>query len=89
MAFEHGAEHDMRPEVLNAIAGRIGCPAEALHEWLRQARLSRGLREEQISWDPERLKSLEREPAEMQRAYGILRKAPAFPGHMGRNRKLT
>ena len=63
---------------MNSIAAKIGCTAETLRKWVRQAERDQGLREGLSSSDRERLKELERENRELKRANEILRKASAF-----------
>jgi len=63
---------------MNSIAAKIGCTAETLRKWVRQAERDQGLREGLTSSDRERLKALERENRELKRAYEILSKASAF-----------
>ena len=78
MVFEHQAEYDSQWAAMNSIAGKIGCTAETLRKWVRQAERDQGLREGLTSSDRDRLKTLERENRELKRANEILRKASAF-----------
>ena len=78
MVFEHQADYDSQWAALNSIAGKIGCTAETLRKWVRQAERDQGRREGLTSSDRERLKALERENRELKRANEILRKASAF-----------
>ena len=78
LVFEHQAEYDSQWAALNSIAGKVGCTAETLRKWVRQAERDQGLREGLTSTDRERLKALERENRELKRANEILRKASAF-----------
>ena len=78
MVFEHQAEYDSQWAAMNSIAGKIGCTAETLRKWVRQAERDQGLREGPTNSDRERLKTLERENRELKRANEILRKASAF-----------
>ena len=61
-----------------SIAPKIGCTAETLRKWVRQAERDQGLRDGLTSSDRERLKALERENRELKRTNEILRKASAF-----------
>jgi transposase-like protein len=63
---------------MESIAPKIGCTAETLRKWVRQAERDQGLRDGLTSSDRERLKALERENRELKRANEILRKASAF-----------
>jgi transposase len=78
MVFEHQAEYDSQWAAMNSIAAKIGCTAETLRKWVRQAERDQGLREGLTNSDRERLKTLERENRELKRANEILRKASAF-----------
>ena len=78
MVFEHQAEYDSQWAAMHSIAAKIGCTAETLRKWVRQAERDQGLREGLTSSDRERLKALERENRELKRANEILRKASAF-----------
>jgi transposase len=63
---------------IGSIAGKIGCTAETLRKWVRQAERDQGRRAGVTSTERERLKELERENRELKRANEILRKASAF-----------
>ena len=78
MVFEHQAEHESQWAAIVSIASRIGCTAETLRKWVRQAERDQGKRAGLTSSERERLKQLEREVRELQRANEILRKAAAF-----------
>jgi transposase len=78
MVFEHQAEHESQWAAINSIASKIGCTAETLRKWVRQAERDHGKRAGLTSTEQERLKQLERENFELKRANEILRKAAAF-----------
>ena len=78
LVFEHEKEYESQWAVINSIAGKIGCSAETLRKWVRQAERDQGRREGLTSDDRERLKTLERENRELRRANEILRKASAY-----------
>jgi len=78
MVLEHQHEYGSQWAAMESIAGRIGCTAETLRKWVRRAERDSGLRAGLTSSDRERLKALERENRELQRANEILRKAAAF-----------
>ena len=61
-----------------SIASKIGCTAETLRKWVRQAERDQGRRPGLTSGERERLKELERENRELRRTNEILRKASAF-----------
>ena len=78
MLLEHQAEHESQWAAIGSIAAKIGCSAETLRQWARQAERDAGRRDGLTSGDRERLKALEREIRELRRANEILRKASAF-----------
>jgi len=78
LVFEHQGEHDSQWAAIGSIAGKIGCTAETLRRWVRQAERDRGRRAGVTSTERDRLKELERENRELKRANEILRKASAF-----------
>lgn len=63
--LEHQNEHESQWASINSIAAKIGCTAETLRRWVRQA-------------ERERIKALEREVRELRQANEILRKASAY-----------
>jgi transposase len=78
MVFEHQSEHKTQWAAVVSIASKIGCTAETLRKWVRQAERDQGKRAGLTSSEQERLKQLERENFELKRANEILRKAAAF-----------
>jgi transposase len=67
---------------------KVGCTAETLRRWVRQAETDQGKRSGVSSSDRERLKELERENRELKRANEILRTASAFFAQAELDRKL-
>ena len=63
---------------MNSIAAKVGCTAETLRKWVRQAEQDLGIRNGMTSDERERLKELEKEVRELRRANEILRKASAY-----------
>jgi transposase-like protein len=59
-------------------ASKVGCTAETLRRWVRQAERDRGERAGLTSEERARLKALERENRELRQANEILRKASAY-----------
>ena len=59
-------------------AGKIGCTAETLRKWVRQAERDQGQRPGATAEERERVKALEREVRELRQANEILRKASAY-----------
>ena len=78
MVFEHEAQHDSQWAAIRSIAAKIGCSAETLRKWVRQAERDAGRRPGLTTEERERLKELERENRELRRANEILRKASAY-----------
>ena len=75
---EHAGEHALQWETIVSIAAKIGCTAETLRGWVRQAERDQGLRAGSISAEQARIKALEREVRELRQANEILRKASAY-----------
>lgn len=78
LVLEHEREHPSQWAATESIAGKIGCTAETLRKWVRQAERDQGKRAGLSSSERDRLKELERENRELKRANEILRKASAF-----------
>ena len=78
MVFEHQGDHASQWTAIGSIAAKIGCTAETLRGWVRQAERDQGLRAGPTSDDRERIKALEREVRELRQANEILRKASAY-----------
>ena len=78
MVLEHQGEHGSQWAAINSIAVKVGCTAETLRKWVRQAEKDLGIRDGVSSDERERLKQLERENRELKRANEILRKASAY-----------
>ena len=78
MVFEHQGEHASQWAAIGSIAGKIGCTAETLRNWVRRAEIDQGLRNGLTTSEREQLKQLERENRELRRANEILRKASAY-----------
>jgi transposase len=78
MVQEHEAEHESRWATICSIAGKIGCTAQTLQNWVRQADQNAGRRPGLTTDERQRLKELERENRELRRANEILRKASAY-----------
>jgi transposase len=68
MVLEHGADHASQWAAIGSIAAKIGCTAETLRGWVRQAERDQGLRVGPTSDDRERIKGLERETRELRKA---------------------
>ena len=78
MGFEYEGEHASQWAAIGSIEAKIGCTAETLRGWVRQAERDQGKRAGPTTDDRERLKALEREVCELRQANEILRKASAY-----------
>lgn len=78
MVLEHTDAHTSQWAAIRSIAGKLGCTAEALRRWVRQAERDGGTRPGSTTDDRQRVKALEREVLELKRANEILRKASAY-----------
>ena len=78
MVLEHQGDHGSQWAAIGSIAAKIGCTAETLRGWVRQAERDSGLRAGPTSEERERIKALEREVRELRQANEILRKASAY-----------
>jgi len=78
MVHEHQGEYPSQWAAITSIAPKLGCTAETLRKWVRQAERDAGTRAGLSSTDRERLKQLEQENRELKRANEILRKASAY-----------
>ena len=78
MLLNQQDQHDSQWAAMNSIAGKVGCTAETLRKWVRQAGIDQGQRKELSSTEREHLKELEREIRELKQANEILYKTSAF-----------
>jgi transposase-like protein len=78
MVQEQLPSHDSQWAAIKSVAEKLGCSAEMLRRWIRQAERDSGKREGLTTSERERVKALEREVFELRRANEILRKASAF-----------
>ena len=78
MVFEHEHDYPSQWAAIRSIAEKIGCTAETLRKWVRQAERDRGRRAGTTTEERARIKELERENKELRRANEILRKASAY-----------
>ncbi len=84
LVLDHQGEHDSQWSAITSVASKLGCTAETLRKWIRQAERDRGGRAGLTSEERCRLKELERENRELRRANEILRKASAYLSTFGR-----
>ena len=78
MVLEQQDKHVSQWAAIVSIAEKIGCSAETLRHWVRQAERDQGHRPGMTTDERQRLKQLEREVFELRRANEILRKASAY-----------
>ena len=78
MLLEQQSEYNSQWAAMTSVASKVGCTAETLRKWVRQAEINQGKRAGMSSTESERLKELERENRELKQANEILRKATAF-----------
>ena len=78
MVFEHAQDHASQWAAITSIAAKLGCSAETLRSWVRQAERDAGQRPGLTTDERARLKQLERENFELRRANEILKKASAY-----------
>ncbi len=84
LVLDRQSEHDSQWSAITSVASKLGCTAETLRKWVRQAERDRGGRAGFTSEERRRLKELERENRELRRANEILRKASAYLSTFGR-----
>lgn len=78
LVLDQEHNHPSQWAAIRSGAEKIGCTAETLRNWIRQAERDHGRRAGPTTDDRARLKELERENRELRRANEILRKASAY-----------
>ena len=78
LVLEQQGAHGSQWAAIGSVASKLGCTAETLRRWVRQAERDSGQRGGLTTGERERLKDLERENRELKRANEILRKASAY-----------
>ena len=78
LVLEHQGEHPSQWAAIESVAGKIGCTAQTLCNWVRQTERYRGLRNGMSTDEQARMKALERENRELRQVNEILRKASAY-----------
>lgn len=78
MVLESEKDHPSRWATVTSIAGKIGCSAYTLLEWVKKSEIDSGARAGVPSELADKLKALERENRELRQANEILRKASAY-----------
>jgi transposase len=77
LVLDHQQEHPSQWAAIESVACKIGCAAQTLCNWVRQAERDLGKRDG-LRAESQRVKALEREVRELRRANEILRKASAL-----------
>src|SRR3954452_8387369 len=80
LVLDHGGEHASQWAAIGSIASKMGCTAETLRKWVRQAERDAGQRPGATTEERERIKALEREVRELRQAHEILKEALAYLG---------
>ena len=88
MVVEAQGQHESQWAAMVSIAGKIGCTAETLRRWVRQAERDGGQREGLTTTEQQRIKDLEREVRELRKANEILKLASAFFAQAELDRRL-
>jgi len=78
MVVDQEGRYGSQWEAIRSIAEKIGCSAETLRKWVRQAEVDSGHRGGLTTDEQAKMKDLEREVKELRRANEILRKASAY-----------
>lgn len=78
MVLDHEHEHTSRWATLVSIAGKIGCTAQTLHQWVGRAEHDSGRKPGLTTNVAAKLKTLERENRELRQANEIPRKTSAY-----------
>lgn len=75
---EQAKDADSQWAVIQSVAAKLGCSAETLRRWVRQAERDAGQREGLTTSEREEFKRLQRENRELKKANEILRLASAY-----------
>lgn len=78
LVFDQEAQHTSQWACIQAISPKIGCTAQTLRSWVKQAEIDQGRLDGLTTSDRQRMKEMERELKELRRANDILRKASAY-----------
>ena len=78
MLLDHEREHASRWATVVSIAGKIGCAAQTLHEWVKKTEVDQGVRGGMPSEVAAKLKARERENRELRQANDTLRKTTPY-----------
>ncbi|MBU6407401.1 MAG: transposase [Alphaproteobacteria bacterium] len=78
MVLEHEGDYSSRWAAIESVAAKIGCVAQTLDQWIKQAERDSGGRAGLTTDERAKLKALERENRELRQANEILKKASAY-----------
>lgn len=78
MVLESQDQYESQWAAIESISSKIGCTAETLRRWVRQAERDEGLRPGPTSAEQQRIRELERENRELRQTNEILKLASAF-----------
>ena len=78
LVLDREREHPSRWAAISSNASKIGCTAQTLNEWVKNAEVDAAKRAGVTAEMAERMRALEREVREMRQANEILRKASAY-----------
>jgi transposase-like protein len=85
---EHRGEYPSLWAAAESIAPKIGCVPSTLLAWVKRAEIDAGQRPGMSTAEAQRIKELEREVKELQRANEILKLASAFFAQAELDRRL-
>jgi len=88
MVQEHRGEYPSLWAAIESIAPKIGCVAQTLLDWVKQAEIDAGARQGVSTTEAQRIKDLERENRELRRPNEILKLASAFFAQAELDRRL-
>jgi len=78
MVLDHQGDHGSQWETIVSVSTKLGCTAETLRRWVRQAERNSGARPGATTDERDRIRALKREVRELRQANEILRKASAY-----------
>jgi transposase len=78
LVLDQEPQHGSQWAAIRSISEKVGCTAETLRKWVRQAERDLGRRAGPSTDERGRIKDLEREVRELKRTNEILRKASAY-----------
>jgi len=88
LVFEQRSEHPSQWAAIVSVASKIGCTAQTLQNWIRQAEREASKATGGSPSEAERIRALERENRELKRANEILKTASAFFAQAELDRRL-